>query len=145
MDIKIINKLSDIKKIIEEYDNIFDPSISDIVGDLDKYSTKLYKNALFIAVFYQNKVVGFASFYCNDVVNKIAYLSQIAVKKEYRGIGVSDMIISFVEKECIERKMQYLKLEVYNSNTNAINFYLKHGFKFTENASNKSKYMLKTL
>lgn len=145
MIIKELNDINEIENIVNEFDNEFDPKISIIVGDLRQYSMKLYKYAKTIVLSNDNDNVGFASFYCNDNIDKTAFLSQIAVKKQYSGNGLGNILLSNAERISKENGMEYMKLEVYNHNTFAINFYLKNNYEFTSEKLEKSKYMIKKL
>lgn len=52
------------------------------------------------------------------------YVTNIAVLPQYRRRGIASALIS----KQLENKMQFITLEVRESNTGAINLYLKHGF-----------------
>lgn len=143
--IEKINNLDELKHILLNFDNCFEPSISSLVGDLKIYAEKLYKNAYTFKALYNNEVIGFTSFYCNDHQNYEGYLTQIVVLKQYRKNGVGQLLLNKVVEVCCDKKMKSLKLEVFNDNNFAINFYKKNGFEISKEASTKSKYMKKNL
>lgn len=145
MKLKKIESLEQIEKVIREFNDTFNPSTSSIVGNLKAYSNKICKHAITIVAIDDSRIVGYASFYCNDSTNFVAYLSQIAVKEEYRGLGIGDMILKKIEEICLTNNMKFLKLEVYDHNSKAISFYKKNKFYIDGPASEKSKYMIKLL
>ena len=134
-----------ILKILNEFDNVFNPSLSSLIGDLTRYSQKLYRHAFVLEVRKDEKVVGFAAIYANNTVNKTAYLTQIAVNKNVQNKSVGKMLLNACISIAVENGMELLKLEVYNENLNAINFYKHQGFKFIDDCSGKSKYMIRNL
>lgn len=141
-----IKRIEEIKKIIEEFDVLFEPTIMSNIHDMNKYYEKLYVNGVTIIIHNSSDVIGFCSFYCNDYENKVAYISLIAVKPHYEGSGYSTRLLKYVENYCIENNMEKIKLEVYNKNKKGINFYIKNGFNFCEeNATDNTRYMQKKI
>ena len=99
-------------------------------NDLVFYFTKkFFANATVLKVIdNNNKVIGFASFYNNNLNTYEAFLSMIAVSTECEGQGIGSKLISEVENLCINSGMKVIKLEVNSNNEKAINFYLKNGY-----------------
>ena len=143
--IKKIDDLKTVNEIIKIFDSYFKPKISDIVVDLDKYSEKIFSNAITIAIYDENTILGFASFYCNNLDTKIAFLAQISVKSEYESNGYGTMLLKECEKISKEKGMTRFKLEVYNDNISGIIFYKKNGYSYESICSVESKYMIKKL
>lgn len=85
--------------------------------------------------------VAFASFYCNDVVSKIGYLSMIAVLPEYERHGYGSLLMHKIFDIMHTHGMLKLRLEVNKNNAGAIRFYEKLGFKPIEKESADSAYM----
>ena len=86
-----------------------------------------------IAIVYDKMIIGMANLYCNNYDTKEAYLNNVELLKEYRGIGLSKLI---VEKAiCVAKDNNFLsiKLNVEESNLIAVNLYKKYGFIFTNN------------
>lgn len=140
-----IENLNEIKNILYQFNNVFKPTLTERVGNLEIYAEKLYNNANIFAVIKELQYIGFAAFYSNDIENNIAYLTQLAVKPEIENKGIGKMLL-FVSIE-LSRKMgmKVIKLEVINDNIKAISFYKKNGFKFCQQVSKNSKYMIKDL
>lgn len=143
--IQIVDNYDELEKIIINFDEVFIPSLKSRLLDLKQYSKKLYDNAVTIKAVFDNQTVGFASFYCNDNINNIAYLTQIAVLKDARSKGVGSLLLDEVIKICLLKGMNVLKLEVYCNNFSAMNFYEKYGFVDSGFATDESKYMKKVI
>lgn len=140
---KILNDLKDIESILVDFKNIL-PSLRNGRVDIKDFSEKLHQYAC-VFVFEDNDVVkGFAAFYANDLSQKIAFLSMIAVKEEYRREHVGSKMLKFAELEARSKGMHFLKLEVSRSNLGAIRFYDNHGYSVCEENST-SYYMVKEL
>lgn len=140
---KILNDKKEIISVLNEFKQIL-PSLKSGRVNIDDFADKILKNG-HLCVFSQDQTIqGFSAFYANDTQNKVAYLTMIAVKEEYRREGIGDKLLSFVEKESKLRGMNQLKLEVSISNLGAIKFYEKHGFCILEQNEN-AYYMIKNL
>lgn len=137
--------VNEIRKIIYEFDNVFKPSLSKRIVNLDTYSEKLYKNAIVIAAIEENDVIGFIAFYANNINTHVAYLTQIAVKLKEQNRKIGKALLELCIKTSQDKGMTYIKLEVFNHNTKAIDFYEKYGFVFCGKASDESMYMIKKL
>ena len=60
--------------------------------------------------------------------DKLVKLERMAVLKPLRGTGIGKGIVSFVEKECLARRIEHITLNAQHS---AVNFYRACGFKET--------------
>ena len=61
--------------------------------------------------------------------DKYAYLGFMYVKPEYRGQGISQKIIDKLRNWAKSKKLNELRLDVYNDNRKAVFAYEKFGFK----------------
>lgn len=140
-----IENLNEIKNILYQFNSVFKPTLTQRVGDLEVYAKKLYNNAKIFAVIKGLQYIGFTAFYSNDIENNTAYLTQLAVKPEIQNKGIGKTLL-FVSMEFSRRRgMKVIKLEVINDNIKAISFYKKNGFKFCQQVSKNSRYMIKDL
>ena len=57
-----------------------------------------------------------------------AEITNIAVHKDYRRMGIASKIIEKMVEKCAQTSTSLLHLEVRESNENAINLYTKMGF-----------------
>lgn len=139
----ILSELNQIRTTLNIFKNDL-PSLRDNRVEINLFSEKLYNFGCVCVCEEDNITKGFAAFYANDVVQKIAFLSMIAVKKSYRRENIGSKILEFVEKEALQRGMLILKLEVSKENCGAINFYTKHGYSICDE-TNDTYYMKKEI
>lgn len=104
-------------------DNIIIPKLSARVNIKD-YSKKLSINAENLFVINDDTDVASCSIYTNT---RSAYISSIAVKREYHLNGVGSVML---EEVCshVRHRCDLIYLEVNVDNSNAIKFYKKNGF-----------------
>ena len=105
---------------------------------------KISKYADFYAVFCPN-VVGYLAIYANNYIDKIAYITLIAVVPEYQNMGIGKMLLKKCEQIAVNKGFKVVRLEVKKNNTNAIMFYKRNGFNIIDDASSNSYYMEKDL
>lgn len=74
----------------------------------------------------REKVVGF--YECSVVLDE-AELFDIAVKEEYQGKKLSNVLMNHLIENCRHRQVRTIFLEVNINNIKAINLYAKFGFK----------------
>ncbi|MEK3724010.1 GNAT family N-acetyltransferase [Paenibacillus sp. FSL H8-0034] len=80
-------------------------------------------------ILYQDQVVGYCNFYKADE-GKDCWLGNVIVNPEYRKIGIGTYLIQIMKNKAINHyKAQELKLVCHNTNTMALLFYYKQGFK----------------
>jgi ribosomal protein S18 acetylase RimI-like enzyme len=98
--------------------------------DINDYADKLSKNAivLFLVDHQNNCDAGFAAVYLNNEIDKVAFLSTIGVKSEYRRTGIADNLLKAVIDLCQKKQFSRIDLEVHPENHAAVNLYLKNGF-----------------
>lgn len=105
--------------------------------ELDSFSIPWSKNdlerdifenklSLYLVALYNGEVCGYAGLW--HVVTE-GHITNIAVKNEYRNLGVGHMLMKAIEKNCIEKEMTGITLEVRMNNIPAQKLYLKNGFK----------------
>ncbi len=142
MEIQKLELPEEIFELLVHYDTSSTRNISDRVDSLEDYSEKLSQFAENYVVYWRDELAGFFSFYCNDVVEKRAYLTLIAVEEKYRGMKLGSQIEQFICKECEKKQMKRICLEV-DINNSAMCFYEKRGFHTVGDASEYSIYMEK--
>ena len=74
------------------------------------------------------KVSCMLNLYCNNLDTREAYICDVFVLKEYRGNGLSKLILKEAIDKCIENKFQLIRLHVAKNNNIAINLYKQYGF-----------------
>ena len=103
----------------------------------DKITRSLEKeNNIFFLAFIENVAVGFAKvkkYSLNEQIESVAQmeLQKIYVLPYYHGIGVGSALMQAVIDLANEISPDYIWLDTHISNTKAIRFYEKNGFKKT--------------
>lgn len=111
--------LESIKEILEsDFDNFWNYQI---------FKSELQNpNSTYFIVKNHDEIVGFAGVL---VVLDEADITNIVVKKSFRGNGISNLLIEKLIAFCFEKKIVKIHLEVCSANTIAVNLYKKYGFK----------------
>lgn len=114
-----------LRKIDEEYI----PPISTTVN-LYNYTKKLVNKSNILTVRnHCNDLVGLCAFYCNDNVNKKAFISTIGMLNDYKGEGIGGELLTKTFIVCRKLSMRKVLLEVSLDNKTAFKFYKKNNFK----------------
>lgn len=114
------------------------------IQNIDNYIEKVSKLARIIAAYDNEQVIGFIAFYANNYDEKIAYLTQGLVIKDYQKCNIGKKLFKACEVVCKKEGFKYLKLEVNKDNINAIGFHSHYGFVKKEEKEN-SFYMVKEI
>ncbi len=83
------------------------------------------KMAIYIVAKEDEKIIGYGGMW--HVINE-GHITNVAVKKEYRGKGIGNQIINALIDIAKEKEMIGITLEVRTSNNVAQNLYKKNGF-----------------
>ena len=84
------------------------------------------KNAHYILAVLNGKVIGYCGLY--KVLDE-ADITNIAVHPDFRRQGLAKRMLENIIEYCVVNKIDKITLEVRESNTSAINLYVKEGFK----------------
>lgn len=142
--LKEIVELEEIKKILNEFDKIFIPNLSEVISDLDLYALKLKKKAKMYVIEVKEENIGFLAFYLNREL-KETYVTLIAVKNGYQQLRVGSKLLKKCEVESKNNNIIKIKLEVYKNNKKAISFYKNNNFKKENIESEKTYHLVKLL
>lgn len=121
LNIDIMN-LSDLEKIKDVLENDFD----------DFWNYNIFKselnnpNSTYFVIKENDLIVGFTGIL---IVLDEADITNIVIKKDHRGKGISNLLLEKIIDFCIEKQINKINLEVNSANTVAINLYKKFGFK----------------
>lgn len=137
--IKTKSELIDIFNVFGSYFEIFRRGST----SRELFAEKIYSSGITIAI-YREGLIGFSCFYCNDNQSKTAYLSLIAVKREYEHQGYGTRLVEEVKQIARDKEMNRLRLEVRKNNDRAISLYKKEGF-LPEQMLENSFYMITEL
>jgi ribosomal-protein-alanine N-acetyltransferase len=116
-----------LSNLLLKLDSEFDPPLSSSI-DISAYTQKIVEKATIIDFLENGELIGFIAFYCNDNINKIGYLSMLAVAKEKRGNGLAISMINSAIENLKRKGFQKFRLEVYKTNLKAVRLYEQYGF-----------------
>lgn len=96
------------------------------------------KEFITLVTFLRDKVIGYVTACLKDYYEgeRAGHIYSIAVKPEYRRRGVGSRLLEEVEKVLRENGAKICHLETHMDNINAINFYLKHGYRIVKALKN---------
>ena len=143
MVLQIINSEYEILEILFDFKkDFYNQELND---DTVKFlASKFAKYATFVKILENDRALGFVAYYSNNTETKTAFLSMIVVSTEFQGLGIGTKLLNYIQEDCKNAGMNYLRLEVDGSNTNAISFYKKNCF-IEESKNDKSIIMIKKL
>ena len=126
-----LKDMDGVLRFFNDVDHDFSPTLSSRVN-LTEYTSKLLANAIVYEFIEENTIKGIVAFYANDVELTNAYISFLAIDKEFRGNGIGEILIRTVIEYLKNNNFKYIKLTVRES-SRAVEFYKKLGFSIVEN------------
>lgn len=127
----------EVKRLLEYFDDSSDIPLH-LGLDIASYSEKLSKNAHFIIVWHNKKMVAFLAYYLNDD-GRFVYVPQVIVHKEGRHRGLGHKMFEALGNNYSD-KYDIIQLEVLKENSNARRFYERE--KFIEKEDRKERLLL---
>lgn len=106
-------------------------SISD--EDMTLGMLKFINQGNVIGCYFNNKLYGMLNVYCNHLETRDAYINNVEILNDYRGLGLSKKLLHKAYEVVTENGFKSVSLEVAIDNTIAVNLYQKEGFLFTNN------------
>lgn len=134
-----------ITEAVERLEGMLVPSLIERNINLKEYVAKLSAYGKIWCHYDMGKPVSIIAGYFNDMISKTAYLSMLAVEKEYQGKKLAYSLLSEFEDYAVRNGMNSVKLEVRKHNTAAQSLYKRFGYEFVDEASETSFYMKKKL
>lgn len=144
LEIRKVNNSSQIQEIISFCDDSFREPILKREGSQEMLY-KVTNFSIFLVAYVGEDIAGYAAFYANDNVNKIAYLTLIAIKPEFQSKGIGCELLTKCEELALNNGMTEMKLEVKKYNTGAMRFYEAHGYLYLSECNKNSFFMIKKL
>ena len=132
------NNKDRITVLLKELSPYYMPELTDVVN-IESYASKLAKNAQVLIAQINDKDIGIAAIYTNDITKK-TFLSTIGIKPEYSGNGYGGMLLKIVFSISKECGMKEIVLEVNSNNKPAVKLYSKYGFNKCTNSKNENSY-----
>lgn len=75
--------ITQIVYLMGQVDNDFSPPLSTNIH-FESFAEKIINNAVIFQMCDKGMLVGFVALYCNDFLNKTAYIPMIAIHNQYR-------------------------------------------------------------
>lgn len=127
-DIKDIPLILEFIKELADYEKM----LNEVVATEEILRESLFERKIAEVIIgeYKNKPVAFALFFHNfsTFLGKPGiYLEDLFVKPEMRGKGIGETMLSFLAKQCVERKCGRLEWWCLDWNQSAIEFYKQMG------------------
>lgn len=135
--IKFISKvdLKSLSVFLQDIDGYFVPPLSQKVN-INFYAKKLLKNAYFFIAIDGELIVGLISLYCNDTKGLNAYIPIIAIRENYRGLGLGKELLELAIEHVKKANFARIFLETWE-NSPALSFYIKNGFEIIDIINNR--------
>lgn len=148
---------------IVEYEKIYDDQVKDLITAvfIEEFDFEEYREAIktedinyeyqskggnfWVALDKDNKVIGTIG--AKVLENNIIEVKRVYVKKECRGMGLSQKLYDILEQFAIDNGFEGLFLGTYDKLERAIGFYYKNNFSddYTREREEGIKYMSKKL
>lgn len=132
-------------RLLVKIEKQWNPTLENQPGSLTEYGKKIYEKSIVLGAVVDGEIVGIAAVYVNNHDTKQAYLTYIACFEKFTHCGYGSELLNSVLKTAQEAGMHQIMLEVKKTNRRAYNFYKKHGFVYSEDASDNSAYLLRKL
>ena len=114
-----LSDLDEIKDILEkDFDDFWNYNI--FKSELEN------PNSIYFIAKHSNEIIGFVGIL---LILDTAEITNIVVKKSYRGNGISKILMNHIINYCIEKNIEKINLEVNSKNEPAIKLYQSFGFK----------------
>lgn len=96
--------------------------------NINEFLDKIKELGKVYCVYEGNKIVGCNYFYANNTKEKIAFITLLAIKKEYRNYGIGSILIDKTIEYC--KKIDFKKIQLYTHENNILarKFYSKKNF-----------------
>jgi ribosomal protein S18 acetylase RimI-like enzyme len=119
--------LEKISKHLNVCNELFTPWL-DSRRDIDEYANKIFSNAKKFEAWEKEVLVGLVAVYCNSVDKKKAFITNVSVISNFKGLGIAEKLM----RQCIEYVeligFKSLCLDVSLDNSKALALYKRCGF-----------------
>lgn len=133
------------KAILELLEKVNDRDGNLMIGlNLKEYVDKIHNKAKIISIQQEGKLLGFIAYYDNALDKKEAYLTMLAVDKEFQGKGYGKWLLGSSIKFLKDQGFLKYKLQVATNEIRAIHLYTSYGFKL-DKKNNDTQFMIKEL
>lgn len=112
---------------LHECDKSFIPPLSSRV-DVGGYARKIANHAVTFEAWSDSSLVGLVAMYCNDQLERTAYITSVSVLAAWTGKGIAARLLGLSIEHAGACGMTKICLDVANDNLSAIDLYKKKGF-----------------
>lgn len=136
-DVMILNNHSNVKKLISDHFVEIGSTLSQNKANeaIDKFLNKGHV----IGVIEKGRIIGFLLLYCTFTESKDAYICNVYVSKQYRGLRLCNQMLQKSYEICIKKGFKTVSLHVDDDNISAIRAYERDGFASTGNTEISGK------
>lgn len=134
-----------VRTLWEVLGRCYEPPLWMALPDFEGYIRKVAERAETYALFKSDDLIGAVSLYVNDVSQKQAYITQLAIHEEHRGLGYGKVLLEGSCSIARSKGMERIALEVLKGNASARALYEKSGFAYTGEGSSASYLMRRSL
>ena len=142
---KKIESQEEMMRVLEAFDQVFDPPLSEAISDLKKYADKQLKEAVTYVADIGRKEAGFISFSIRDSGQEAAEIGLIAVLPDYQGQRLAQKLLDKCIQVARKKGKKKVRIELDEFNERALAFFEKHDFEVVEETSNNTVYMERVL
>ncbi len=96
---------------------------------IEDYIDKVNTNGDILLYLDNNLIVGFAAVYSNDFLTYTAYVPLLFVIPDHSGKGIATKLLTRIKEIAYTKKMKFIRLNTWESNKNAVNLYIRNGYK----------------
>jgi len=139
------NNFDRVFNLLSKIGNDYIPPLNEQVNNMEIYIQKIVTNADTFIIIDNNCDIGILSIYCNNLLNKKAFITTLGIATNYKGQGIAKKLLLFVIEYVKLNKFEKIALEVNKNNIKAINFYKKSGFSIVTENKNSLFMELKLL
>lgn len=104
----------------------FTPNLDTYI-DIDTYSKKIKQVSIRFEAYENDTLVGLIAMYRNTE-QRFGFLTNVSILPEYQSKGLAYTLLNSCKEYLRTYGIYTIKLEVYKTNTRAVNFYKKYGF-----------------
>lgn len=130
-------------RIVRELENIFEIPLME-TSNIQEVLSKINVFGIFLEA-YTEKTLGFAAVYANDLKGKEGYITLIGVDDQMQRQGVGRRLLQTCEDVARCNSMNSIRLEVSKTNNKAMAFYIKNGFYYCGEDTEKTVFLVKKI
>lgn len=119
--------MRDIQSHLEECDVNFSPRLS-LKINIEEYSRKISVRAMTFEAWAGTALVGLVAAYLNDRVDRIGFITNMSVAKDFMGRGIATELLDHCLGRSLQEGMKVVRLEVNAESHEAIGLYRSSGF-----------------